>query len=59
MRISVQRNFDAPDGKRVVMFPKPKAEDSGANLHATFLVGFFDEVRRRMPLSCSSRPIAG
>jgi serine/threonine-protein kinase len=49
-RNSVQQNFDiSPDGKRVVMFPRPVAEESGGNLHATFLLNFFDEVRRRVP----------
>src|SRR6185295_72368 len=47
-RNNVQQNFDvSPDGKRVVMFPKPVAEETGGSLHATFLLNFFDEVRRR------------
>ena len=49
-RISVQQSFDvAPGGKRVVMFPRPAAEETGGTLHATFLLNFFDEVRRRAP----------
>jgi Tol biopolymer transport system component len=50
-RNSVQQNFDvSPDGKRVIMFPRPVAEESGGNLHATFLLNFFYEVRRRVPV---------
>ena len=40
----------APDGKRFVVFPG--LEISGgekANLHITFLLNFFDELKRRMP----------
>jgi hypothetical protein len=38
----------APDGKRFVVFP---AEDrqNAASLHVTFLLNFFDELRRRVP----------
>jgi len=43
-------NFDlAPDGKRIVASPFVEREDVKGNLHLTFLVNFFDEVRRRMP----------
>ncbi|MEP7353764.1 MAG: hypothetical protein ABI824_11075 [Acidobacteriota bacterium] len=50
-RNGVRQNFDiSSDGKRVVMFPRPVAEESSGNLHATFLLNFFDEVRRRVPL---------
>ncbi len=49
-RIGVQKNFDvSPDGKRVVMFPRPTAEQSPGSVHVTFLLNFFDEVRRRVP----------
>jgi serine/threonine-protein kinase len=43
--------FDlAPDGKRVVVFPAAQAgSDAKTSVHATFLVNFFDEMRRRMP----------
>jgi hypothetical protein len=38
-------NFDiSPDGKRVIMFPQSAAETSTGNLHATFLLNFFDEL---------------
>ena len=42
-------NYDlAPDGKRFAIFPelKPATEEKG-NLHVTFLLNFFDELRRR------------
>jgi hypothetical protein len=49
-RTGVEQNFDvSPDGKRVVMFPRPTAEQSQGSLHVTFLLNFFDEVRRRVP----------
>jgi len=35
-----------PDGKHVAMFPSAEIEAGGGNLHATFLLNFFDEVRR-------------
>jgi Tol biopolymer transport system component len=38
------------DGKRVIVLPQPERnEERAGNLHLTFLVNFFDEVRRRMP----------
>jgi Tol biopolymer transport system component len=49
-RDGVRQSFDvSPDGKRVVVFPKPEVEQAPSSLHATFLVNFFDEVRRRIP----------
>jgi serine/threonine-protein kinase len=49
-RIGVQQSFDvSPDGKRVVVFPRPAADETVGTLHATFLLNFFDEVRRRAP----------
>jgi eukaryotic-like serine/threonine-protein kinase len=51
LRISVQQNFDVSrDGKRVVMFPKQAVQEAGGDLHATFLINFFDELRQRVPL---------
>ena len=48
-RDGVRQNFDvSPDGKRVVMFPRP-IEQAEGSLHTTFLLNFFDEVRRRIP----------
>jgi serine/threonine-protein kinase len=50
LRDGVRQNFDiAPDGRRVVMFPKPPEAKSEGTLHAHFLLNFFDEVRRRIP----------
>jgi hypothetical protein len=43
----LRQNFDlSPDGKRVVMFPQTESQES---LHFTFLLNFFDEVRRKAP----------
>jgi serine/threonine-protein kinase len=40
----------APDGKRFVVFPGVEmAGGEKANLHATFLLNFFDELRRKLP----------
>jgi Tol biopolymer transport system component/predicted Ser/Thr protein kinase len=44
-------NWDlAPDGKRFVVFPAPEpgARDRGS-VHVTFLLNFFDDLRRRIP----------
>ena len=49
-RDGVRQSFDvAPDGKRVVIFPRPTETKDEGSLHATFLLNFFDEVRRRIP----------
>jgi hypothetical protein len=46
----VRQNFDiSPDGKRAVVFPQPAPGQAEGTLHATFLLNFFDEVRRRIP----------
>jgi hypothetical protein len=39
-----------PDGKRFAIFPMPEAPmaDKGS-VHVTFLLNFFDELRRRIP----------
>ena len=45
-------NYDlAPDGKRFAIFPELKApaEEKGS-VHMTFLLNFFDELRRRAPV---------
>ena len=44
-------NLDlAPDGKHFVVFATGEAgDDRKISLHLTFLVNFFDELRRRMP----------
>jgi eukaryotic-like serine/threonine-protein kinase len=50
LRDGVRQNFDvSPDGKRVVVFPKATETRPEESLHATFLLNFFDEVRRRIP----------
>ena len=43
--------FDVmPDGKRVILVPETEESDlRKGDLHLTFLLNFFDEVRRRMP----------
>ena len=44
-------NYDlAPDGKRFGIFPELQApvEEKG-DVHVTFLLNFFDELRRRAP----------
>jgi serine/threonine-protein kinase len=50
LRDGVRLSFDVtPDGKRVVVFPRPAETKTEGSLHATFLLNFFDEVRRRIP----------
>jgi eukaryotic-like serine/threonine-protein kinase len=50
--MGLRQNFDlSPDGKRVVMFPQPESQES---LHFTFLLNFFDEVRRKAPANGKS-----
>ena len=40
----------APDGKRFVVFPLPDAKEGhDVPLRVTFLLNFFDELRRRVP----------
>jgi eukaryotic-like serine/threonine-protein kinase len=51
LRTGVLQNFDvSPDGKRVVAFLQPPTKDAGGSLHATFLLNFFDDVRRKLPV---------
>ena len=40
-----------PDGKRMVVFPAAEASAGGekTNLHLTFLLNFFDELKRKAP----------
>jgi eukaryotic-like serine/threonine-protein kinase len=50
LRDGVRQNFDVtPDGQRVVVYPRPTETRPEGSLHATFLLNFFDEVRRRIP----------
>ena len=45
------RFFDiAPDGKRLAVFPRPESEEKQGNVHVTFLLNFFDEVARKVPV---------
>jgi Tol biopolymer transport system component len=46
-------NYDlAPDGKRFAIFPNvPALADEKGAVHMTFLLNFFDELRRRAPVS--------
>ena len=46
-------NYDlAPDGKRIVaLMPVETAEGQKAQNHVIFLENFFDEVRRKVPIS--------
>jgi serine/threonine-protein kinase len=40
----------APDGKRFAIFPRSEsASENKGSLHVTFLLNFFDELRRRLP----------
>lgn len=40
----------APDGKRFAVFPRPENEEpESGSVHVTFLLNFFDELRRRVP----------
>jgi hypothetical protein len=49
-RDGVRQNFDiSADGRRAVIFPRPELELGAGTLHVTFLLNFFDEVRRRVP----------
>jgi serine/threonine-protein kinase len=45
--------FDlAPDGKRIIAFATDEGpKGAKVNLHVTMLVNWFDEVRRRLPVS--------
>ncbi len=46
-----RRYFDlAPDGKRFAVLARPETnEEKPGNVHITFLLNFFDDLRRRMP----------
>ena len=38
----------APDGKRFAVLPSEAADEKGS-VHTTFLLNFFEELRRRVP----------
>ena len=46
-------NMDlAPDGKRFAVFPPAEVkEEEKGTVHVTFLLNFFDELRRRVPIN--------
>jgi serine/threonine-protein kinase len=49
-RDGVRQSFDiSSDGRRAIVFPSPAQGQTSGTLHATFLLNFFDEVRRRIP----------
>ena len=39
-----------PDGKRFAVFAQPESEEKQGNVHVTFLLNFFDEVARKVPV---------
>src|SRR5207302_8353307 len=44
-------SFDLhPDGKRLIVLLRPEDEESQGHLHATVVLNFADELRRRLPL---------
>jgi eukaryotic-like serine/threonine-protein kinase len=48
---TIDENFDvAPDNKRIAaMLPQQLTGEPDGSVHVTFLVNFFDELRRRVP----------
>jgi Tol biopolymer transport system component len=50
--VSAILNYDlSPDGKSFAIFPELKGPpEEKANVHVTFLLNFFDELRRRVPV---------
>jgi len=49
-RDGIRQSFDiSADGTRAVVFPAPPPGQTEGSLHATFLLNFFDEVRRKVP----------
>jgi Tol biopolymer transport system component len=52
LRRGTRQNFDmAPDGQRAAVFPRPEAQESKGSLHATFLLNFTQEIRRRLDVA--------
>jgi hypothetical protein len=41
----------SPDGKHIAMWVPQDAEAGIRSLHVTFLLNFFDELRRRVPVT--------
>jgi serine/threonine-protein kinase len=50
--VNSRKNVDlAPDGKRIVaLMPAEKGEAQQSRNHVVFLMNFFDELRRRVPV---------
>jgi hypothetical protein len=50
--VGTSLNYDlAPAGKRFAVFPELKAPvEEEESVHVTFLLNFFDELRRRAPV---------
>lgn len=49
--VELNLSYDlAPDGKRFAIFPELKAPEEKGDVHITFLLNFFDELRRGAPL---------
>lgn len=49
-RVGASINFDvAPDGKRLAVLMTPENEAASRPTHVTFLLNFFDELRRKAP----------
>jgi serine/threonine-protein kinase len=50
--VGALQNYDlAPDGKSFAIFPEQKAPEEKGSVHVTFLLNFFDELRRRAPVA--------
>ena len=46
------KNYDlTPDGKRLAIFPELRPAEEKGDVHVTFLLNFFDELRARAPAS--------
>jgi hypothetical protein len=51
MRLGIFPNYDlAPDGKRLAAFVADDAKGEKPLTHLTFLLNFFDELRRKAPV---------
>jgi hypothetical protein len=50
--VSENLTYDlAPDGKSFAVFLKASAPEEKGAVHMTFLLNFFDELRRRVPVA--------
>lgn len=51
-RNGYQQSFDImPDGHRIVTLPRASTDERADHLHATLLLNFVDELKRRLPLA--------